>query len=434
MNFQLILPLLVQTVVVISIRKIHNSWIHPGVFFPLLWLLYSIGPLLFASDYYIQPYGLWIITLFISAVGLGSLLSTNAIDEQATINKNFENSFKDYKLVLFIAVFITSIFAFIGAGLVLGFTMNRFQLNFSIFNLLMLPNEISVDRYLEILDFPIHIKFFRYWLFPASLLAGLAYPLARKIRESFLCFLPLIIAILFGLMETSRFTIITTVVIWYAGVLGARIVLQENLNKFFDKRSKRFFLFASTLFVGLFILLDWLRQAQGELVADLVLERLKAYLFGYLAAFSNWVTMIHDGNIQFGQSTFAGPLSLTGIVERKFGSYGPILIAGDLSTNIYTALRGLIMDFSILGTGMIMILIGWFGSITYQNVMRGKLFFLIPLTLFYAFTLYSPLISIFHYNSLIMSWVILAAFFLLAKPIVQNSWDKDGFTGIIFNQ
>ena len=190
MNFQLILPLLVQTVVVISIRKIHNSWIHPGVFFPLLWLLYSIGPLLFASDYYIQPYGLWIITLFISAVGLGSLLSTNAIDEQATINKNFENSFKDYKPVLFIAVFITSIFAFIGAGLVLGFTMNRFQLNFSIFNLLMLPNEISVDRYLEILNYPIYIKFFRYWLFPASLLAGLAYPLARKTRESFLCFLP----------------------------------------------------------------------------------------------------------------------------------------------------------------------------------------------------------------------------------------------------
>jgi hypothetical protein len=92
------------------------------------------------------------------------------------------------------------------------------------------------------------------------------------------------------------------------------------------------------------------------------------------------------------------------------------------------------MDFSIIGTGMIMILIGWFGSITYENVIRGKLFFLIPLTLFYAFTLYSPLISIFHYNSLIMSWVILAAFLLLAKPIVQNFWNKDGFTRIVFNQ
>ena len=105
MNFQLILPLLVQTVVVISIRKIHNSWIHPGVFFPLLWLLYSIGPLLFASDYYIQPYGLWIITLFISAVGLGSLLSTNAIDEQATINKNSRTVLRiinQYFLLLFL--------------------------------------------------------------------------------------------------------------------------------------------------------------------------------------------------------------------------------------------------------------------------------------------------------------------------------------------
>ena len=103
-------------------------------------------------------------------MGLGSLLSTNAIDEQATINNNFENSFKDYKPVLFIAVFITSIFAFIGVGLVLGFTMNRFQLNFSIFNLLMLPNEITVDRYLEILNFPIYIKFsgIGYFRFPVG--------------------------------------------------------------------------------------------------------------------------------------------------------------------------------------------------------------------------------------------------------------------------
>jgi len=242
------------------------------------------------------------------------------------------------------------------------------------------------------------------------------------------------VAIFFGLMETSRFTIITTVVIWYAGILGARIVLQKNINKFFDKRSKNFFLFASVLFVILFILLDWLRQAQGELVADLVIERLKAYLFGYLAAFSNWITMIYDGSTQFGQATFAGPLSFSGLVERKLGSYSPILISGDLSTNIYSALRGLIMDFSIPGTGIIMILIGWLGSAVYQKVIQGFFFFLVPLTLFYAFTLYSPLISIFHYNSLIMSWIILSAFLLITKPIIQYSADKEKFTKLVFNQ
>ena len=428
MSSQLILPLLLQLIIVIFLRKIHNVWIHPGVFFPLLWFLYSLGPLIFAPEYYIQPYGLWIITLFSSAVGLGSLLPLGNHDRDKKVKGT---SLKDHKNLLFTLVFITTMFALIGVALVLQFTMSRFQLNFSIFNLLILPNEISVDRYLEILNFPILIKFFRYWLFPASLLAGLAYPLAKTKKESFLCYLPLIVAILFGLIETSRFTIITTVVIWYAGILGARVILHSNLNKFLDKQSKRFFLFASAIFVGLFILLDWLRQAQGELVADLVVERLKAYLFGYLAAFSNWITMIHDSSIQFGQTTFAGPLSLAGLVERKLGSYGPILISGDLSTNIYTALRGLIMDFSIFGTGLIMIMVGWFGSVTYQNVFRGKIFFLVPLTLFYAFTLYSPLISIFHYNSLIMSWVILAGFLLIAKPIIQFSNEKESFSKYI---
>ena len=434
MNQYLILPLLVQFAVVISLRRIHNSWIHPGIFFPLLWLIYSVGPLIFASHYYVQPFGLWIITLFSAALGMGSLLFTGPFESSQQVNKNFGNSFKEYKPLLFIAVFITSILALIGVGLVLQYTMNRFQLNFSFFNLLILPNEISVDRYMEILNFPVYIKFFRYWLFPAALLAGLAYPLARGKRESFLCFIPMIVAVLFGLMETSRFTIITAVVIWYAGILGARIVLQKNLNKFLDKRSKKFFLFASVLFVILFILLDWLRQAQGELVADLVIERLKAYLFGYLAAFSNWITMVYDGGNQFGLATFAGPLSLSGLVERKLGSYGPILISGDLSTNIYSALRGLIVDFSIPGTGIIMILIGCLGSVIYQKVIQGKFFFLVPLTLFYAFTLYSPLISIFHYNSLIMSWVILAAFLLITKPIIQYYADKEGFSELVFNQ
>lgn len=434
MNQYLIFPLLIQFAVVIALRRIHNSLIHPGIFFPLLWLMFSMGPLIFAPNYYVQPFGLWIITLFSAALGLGSLLFTSTFESPQKVNKNFENSFRAYKPLLFIVVLITSIFAIIGAGLVLQYTMNRFQLNFSFFNLLILPNEISVDRYLEILNYPIYIKFFRYWLFPAALLAGLSYPLARGKRESLLCFIPMIVAIFFGLMETSRFTIITTVVIWYAGILGARIVLQKNMNKFFDKRSKNFFLFASVLFVILFILLDWLRQAQGELVADLVIERLKAYLFGYLAAFSNWITMIYDGSTQFGQATFAGPLSFSGLVERKFGSYSPILISGDLSTNIYSALRGLIMDFSIPGTGIIMILIGWLGSAVYQKVIQGFFFFLVPLTLFYAFTLYSPLISIFHYNSLIMSWIILSAFLLITKPIIQYSADKEKFTKLVFNQ
>ena len=99
----------------------------------------------------------------------------------------------------------------------------------------------------------------------------------------------------------------------------------------------------------------------------------------------------------------------------KKSFYEPINISVGLSTNIYTALRGLIVDFTSFGALIICFIIGYFSQKIYNYVNGGMLMGLIPLSILYAFTIYSPIISIFHYNSIISSWIIVSIPFILSR-------------------
>ena len=134
--------------------------------------------------------------------------------------------------------------------------------------------------------------------------------------------------------------------------------------------------------------------------------RIKAYFFGYLAAFTQWFKLDHNIIPTMGLTTFAGPSNLVGFIERPLGFYDSSVIAIGVSTNIFTALRGLITDFSIVGTIMIIFTSGFLAQLAFNHSRNGSQLALIPLSVFYAFTFYSPLISIFHYNSIILSWII----------------------------
>ena len=139
---------------------------------------------------------------------------------------------------------------------------------------------------------------------------------------------------------------------------------------------------------------------------------MKAYLFGYLSAFTLWFGEL-NGLLSFDSmmSTFAGPFNLLGLIERDLGFYSPISINNDTSTNIYTAIRGLISDFTIIGSIIFIFIIGIYFQLLFQKKSINTFEGIIPLSIFYSFTLYSPLISIFHYNSIFFSWILIFCIF-----------------------
>ena len=123
---------------------------------------------------------------------------------------------------------------------------------------------------------------------------------------------------------------------------------------------------------------------------------------------TTWMKNYHFTGLSFGTNTFSGPLDNLGIIEREIGYYTDrVVLSSTLYTNIYTAFRGMIQDFSIPGTLIAAFGSGMAASISYDRCLHGKFIWLVPLSLFYAFTMYTPIISIFNYTSVMMAWIIL---------------------------
>ena len=159
--------------------------------------------------------------------------------------------------------------------------------------------------------------------------------------------------------------------------------------------------------VCIWIFLQWLRGGADSNVFLLsFLDRLKNAILGTTAAFSVWLKTYQPMDISYGLYTFAGPADLFGLRDRPLGFYTDFVALPHGYTNIYTVFRGLIHDFTIPGTLFLGILVGYTATVSFIKCISGQIVFLLPLSLFYAFTLFSFLISIFSSNSTVAAWVI----------------------------
>ena len=93
--------------------------------------------------------------------------------------------------------------------------------------------------------------------------------------------------------------------------------------------------------------------------------KIKSILFWIsISAFTLWLGNYYEiFSTNLVINTFAGPLNLIGALDRPGGFYDPIYINNYDTTNIFTAFRGLVSDFSISGSLMISFVLGYF----YQN-------------------------------------------------------------------
>ena len=83
-----IFPLIVIYLTGYFLRIVHGSWLAPGPFFALFWSIFATLPLVFAPEFSFPPLGLWILTAFVVAIGLGSILANvNLVTPRFLINK-----------------------------------------------------------------------------------------------------------------------------------------------------------------------------------------------------------------------------------------------------------------------------------------------------------------------------------------------------------
>lgn len=185
-----------------------------------------------------------------------------------------------------------------------------------------------------------------------------------------------------------------------------------------------------------FVLVQMVRYAgwsSGQPLA--VIQLLWLDSFPYLGVFSAWFqsnalsVSLHPA---LGQYTFAGAFELLHIHSRVAGVYTEQVSIGGSTYNIYTAFRGFIEDFTVPGALLFLGAVGFGAELAYRRIRSGDLVFMPLLAAFYATTLWSFVVNIFMYNSIVMTFVILFGYLAVAsRPRIKNAvarlhWSRPG--------
>jgi len=176
--------------------------------------------------------------------------------------------------------------------------------------------------------------------------------------------------------------------------------------------------------IVLFVVTDAIRsRSQGQQDVELAVDsaRMKAAMFGYLSAFSQWMSGSRPEGLGFGAYTFGGLLDLAGLHPRATGVYtSSVTLPGLEENNVYTAFRGLIQDFSFPVAIVICAALGALCGYGYGQLRRGRFRWALGVSAYYAFVAWSPLGSLFVYNGLVLAWCV-AALLLMAESSPAGS-------------
>ena len=410
----IIIPLISLGFIGIFNRIYLKSWLAPASIFSMLWFLLLSTTLFVAPGFPIYPFGVWYILAISVALTLGSLL----VPKHILPDSEKYNTIEAIKLFFFtrsnlilLVIAIFCLISIVGIFVLLLFGVKRYGLSFNIYSIISLPGQLYDDRDAGILLIPWYIRYLTYFIMPSSLLGGILIPFEKYPRK-IICYLPIILAILIGMVYTTRASILLSIILFISGLFSSYIILKNDDN-YFSSFSPLFNFFSLFVFLlSSWIFLQWLRGGgDSEFIFYPIINSIKSAVLGSTTAFTTWLQNYKEYSLAFGLYTFAGPIDIIGLNNRQLGFYSEFISLPNGYSNIYTAFRGLIHDFSITGSILICFVIGIVAQLSYRRCRDGNVIWLIPLSLFFAFTLFSPFISIFSSNSVTMAWII--SFFVL---------------------
>ena len=271
-------------------RYLTKSWLAPGTFFAFCWSFFLIVPLIFAPEYKTDLLGLWFVTIFVMSLCSGSIVAFSPFGYY--LNKNDKSlSFVNLTSLLKILFFFSSISIF-GLFMLYDFASSIYISENYVNSFLTIPNLISIDRYRGTLEYPLIIKYSLYFIYPSNLVGGLLFGLNRVPKlYKILSLIPLITAILLGIMEGSRTSILLGLILFFSSYLS---IIRYNYNSLRKKISYIKIILipgaSIVLFTIFFIFIQWLRQGMDGIIIDLLIDRIRSYFFGYLSAFSQWIS------------------------------------------------------------------------------------------------------------------------------------------------
>lgn len=393
-----------------------GSWFAPAAFVGLVWTFF-IGGSLFVVDYPIPARGMWMLVLLILSVQLGALLAhelRGSARETATQDSTAMGDLLSRNCSWYALVSIA--IALIGCVYFLFTSLEEFGLPFTPMGVLEVGAKWTLLRYDDAVE-PWSVRLLVTWLHPAALLGGILFAFSRKRRHRMVSVLTLLPAVLYGILTGARAAILLGLTCWIGGYVAAAGIGNHRRLKLFSARGSLILIVAAVCSVGVFAAIDAVRDSswRQEFAPLLSEEKLSNFIFGSPAAFAAWYARAETGDAEWGARTFAGEFDLLRVKTRTIGRYTDTSnVVGEEVTNIYTIFRGLIEDFSDFGAILVSASVGGFAGWIYFGGLKTRAGTLLWMSAFYATFLYSPIISIFSFNGVMLAWVI--GWFVLTRP------------------
>jgi oligosaccharide repeat unit polymerase len=219
-----------------------------------------------------------------------------------------------------------------------------------------------------------------------------------------------------------------------SNILHSLLTYEAAQKSFVIKKSllKYCFVFIFLLAISFYSRIDSSGKTTYE-VFDKIKNYFYSYSFLHMPCFSDWLSFYIGSEsimnyrhepLAFGGFTFKALFDLLGY-HRYFpiGFYEEELALGDMKSNIFTIFRALITDFGLVGTPVVLALIGVLFNFTFISMLKNK-YSVFGLSLFYLFIqfLYASFMqSAFIWNATYLVTLLLIPIFMINKFILERS-------------
>jgi oligosaccharide repeat unit polymerase len=399
-----------------AMRILAGTWLQPSAFFALWWCFAGLLPLILAPS---EPVGwnaiLWLIVASIS-VSLGALAGNfgfktkrNAVPSPPT----------DRELFVFGSIVVVA--SVLGAASSLAFVAGSgipFSDLFNVERLVVVTNQLYVEKFGEGAPSPPRLsQALLPFVYLAPLAGGILFVLRREKRWKFAAILSFVPALFVTVLQTTKAAFLYALMLWLSGYFAAR--LRAGKLAVFTKSHVLVAAGVGTVMTVLFLATSLARLASTDAsLLNIVIVKLFTAAFGHMSVFSQWLTEYWNAPFgpSFGTVTFAGPLELLGYSRRIPGLFEHVieLVVGEMS-NIYTAFRPLIQDFTIPGALVVLASLGFVGGLGFRLVASGQWSGLPFLLIAYVTTMWTPITWIWIYNSLTATILAILVSLLLIR-------------------
>lgn len=391
------------------IKKVFSlSMFSPPMILSSIWVFFIFTSLFFFEGYSWNYGGLiWILLACIFyAIGYAVVARSRVkSDNSKTLELNINKGRAQAVLVVFIVLSLIYTFTLLG---MYGISMTVFL---DINQLAEVNNMVAVERYSGGGVAALALQVLLAFVYASPLLGGfmLVYAESKKQRVFYLMS-PLPVALAFS-VTNEKATFILSVFFVFSGILIGYLHRYGHFPRLGFKK----IIFGVLGMLGLMlVLLTSMTLRIGEATSDnfgVAIEKAaNSYMLSHVPAFDHiFPALAEEGDLSWGQYTFYGIADTLNLADREQGIYNDYFYHGEISTNVYSVFRGLILDFGVIGALLLHVLTGAATglAVRYIIVFRRQTSLAIGvLAIAYSAILFSFAVSPLSYMSLIVAYVL----------------------------